>query len=265
MDSMPCLTSFLFFFIILWLHFLCVANTAYAGKGDTNIERGTLERRTSLVSNTPVGEQECQASIPNTLKLWVPKKKGFNEFVSVCKDNTRALNPCVTGFSIDVFRAALELLPFKVNEPQFSTFDTEDYDEFLKDVPANPAQYDAIVGDVTIKGYQASWVDFTMSYLDSSIYILVPTKQGTRKNMWIFLKPLSPNLWLGIIMAFIFVGVLIGTLEMRSNIADQDFSGPLLRQLGIMIWYPVSMLVLPESNFLYHYPYLCFVCFNYLK
>ncbi|CAL8995979.1 unnamed protein product, partial [Prunus brigantina] len=45
------------------------------------------------------------------LRIGVPVKVGFTEFVKVTK-NPRTNTTDVTGFSIDVFKAAVELLPF---------------------------------------------------------------------------------------------------------------------------------------------------------
>ncbi|XP_059637018.1 glutamate receptor 2.8-like [Cornus florida] len=70
----------------------------------------------------------------------------------------------------------------------------------------------------------------------------------TTKNMWIFMKPFSLELWLTIFMASIFVGISIGILELRASHSNPEFQGPLRRQLSIMLWVPISMVVFPERR-----------------
>ncbi|XP_059637014.1 glutamate receptor 2.8-like isoform X2 [Cornus florida] len=219
----------------------------------------TLRRETSEVLGG-TGVPSCSACTNETgtdlngsivkLKIGIPKKVGFTEFVKVHKD-PKTKKTCATGFSIEVFCAALQLLPFKV-EPVFYSFEKENgesagtYNELVHNITVK--QFDAVVGDLTIMANRASWVDFTMSYVDSSVYVLVPIKHDTRKNIWTFLQPFNRELWLAIFMASISLGILIGIIEMRSDVTNTDFEGPLLQQLGMMIWYPVSMFVLPERS-----------------
>ncbi|XP_059623097.1 glutamate receptor 2.6-like [Cornus florida] len=114
------------------------------------------------------------------LKIGIPKKNGFTEFVSSYKD-PRTNKTHANGFSVDVFCAALTLLPLKVN-PEFLPFENEDgeslgtYDDLLKNISV---KYDAVVGDVTIMANRVSWADFALSYVDSSVYILSYTANLT--------------------------------------------------------------------------------------
>ena len=45
-------------------------------------------------------------------------------------------------------------------------------------------------------------VDFTLPYTESGIAMVVPVKESINKNAWIFLKPLTPDMWFGTIMLF---------------------------------------------------------------
>lgn len=78
-------------------------------------------------------------------------------------------------------------------------------------------KFDAVVGDTTIVGNRTSYVDFTLPYFESGIRMGVKVKDNERKNIWIFLKPLSWDLWLTSAGAFIFTGIVVWILEHRIN------------------------------------------------
>ena len=59
-------------------------------------------------------------------------------------------------------------------------------------------KFDAVVGDTTIVASRSSYVDFTLPYSESGVSMVVLLKDDVKKNMWIFLKPLSWDLWLEI-------------------------------------------------------------------
>ncbi|KAF8364878.1 hypothetical protein HHK36_033140 [Tetracentron sinense] len=80
------------------------------------------------------------------------------------------------------------------------------YDELVKEVKLQT--YDAVVGDITIVANRSLYVDFTLPYLESGVSMVVLIKDDESKNAWIFLKPLSWDLWLTTGAAFIFTGVV---------------------------------------------------------
>ncbi|XP_040364440.1 glutamate receptor 2.8 [Rosa chinensis] len=144
----------------------------------------------------------------NKLIIGVPVKKGFEEFVKITKDvNTNTTT--VKGFCIDVFLAAVKLLPYDLphvfvpyensNGSMAGTYDELVYEVFLK-------KFDAVVGDTTIRANRSLYVDFTMPYTKSDVAIVMPIKDSTRKNAWIFMKPLTGGLWLTTLCFFIFIG-----------------------------------------------------------
>ena len=107
--------------------------------------------------------------------------------------------------------------------------------------------YDAVVGDTTIVARRSLYVDFTLPYTESGVSMVVLMKDDESKNLWIFLKPLSINLWLTTGVAFIFTGLVIWTLEHRVN---NDFRGPPKQQLGLIFWFSFSTLAFAHSKFL---------------
>ena len=106
--------------------------------------------------------------------------------------------------------------------------------------------FDAVVGDTTIIANRTLYVDFTLPYSDSGMTMVVKTKAGHQKNIWIFLKPLSWDLWLTTGVAFIVTGLIIWVLEHRTN---TEFRGPPDQQLGTIFWFSFSTLVFAQSKY----------------
>ena len=107
-------------------------------------------------------------------------------------------------------------------------------------------RYDAVVGDVTIVANRSKYVDFTMPFSESGVSMLVLAEHDERRNMWIFLKPLSWDLWLTTGAAFLFTGFIIWFIEHRSN---SEFRGTPNNQLSVVLWFSFSTLVFAHSTF----------------
>ncbi|KAL0404496.1 UNVERIFIED_CONTAM: Glutamate receptor 2.5 [Sesamum radiatum] len=130
-------------------------------------------------------------AIPATgkLRVGIPWKHGFTEFVNVITDPaTKHTN--ATGFSIEIFLATLELLPFPINYEFIHYNDTKNidwsYDDMLHEIPQ---KFDMVVGDTTIWAPRAAYVDFSLPYSESGVILVVKNKKPF--DMWIFVKPLS--------------------------------------------------------------------------
>lgn len=95
--------------------------------------------------------------------------------------------------------------------------------------------YDAAIGDITIRYNRTSYADFTLPYTESGVAMIVPVKNDKNKNTWVFLKPLTTDLWFGSIAFFIYTGIVIWLLERRIN--NAELTGSFFRQLGIAIYF----------------------------
>ena len=105
--------------------------------------------------------------------------------------------------------------------------------------------YDAVIGDITIIANRSTYVDFTLPYTESGVQMVVSVNDDERKSLWIFLKPLSLNLWLTTGVAFIFTGLVVWVLEHRVN---NEFRGPPKQQLSLIFWFSFSTLVLGSKG-----------------
>ena len=76
------------------------------------------------------------------------------------------------------------------------------------------------------------YVDFTLPYTESGVAMVVPYKDNKTKNAWVFLKPLTWNLWLTTGCFFVFIEVVVWILEHHIN---GDFRGPAVHQVGTSV------------------------------
>ena len=121
--------------------------------------------------------------------------------------------------------------------------------------------FDAVVGDVTILASRSTYVDFTLPFFESDVKMVVLTKRDERENMWIFLTPLSLELWLTTVIAFILTGLVVWVLEHREN---KVFRGKPVQQLGTTLWFSFSTLVFAHSNFSFDLNTLIFPFIDFL-
>ncbi|KAG6770856.1 hypothetical protein POTOM_026555 [Populus tomentosa] len=181
------------------------------------------------------------------LKIGVPVKSGFSELVGVKKDpgsNTTT----VTGFCIDVFDAVVKALPYALpyeyipfansdGEPA-GTYNDLAYQVYLKN-------YDAVVGDITIVYNRSLYIDYTLPFTESGVSMIVPIADNSNKNAWVFMKPLTRDLWVTSFLFFVFIGFVVWVLEHRIN---DDFRGSASDQAGTSFWFSFSTMVFAQRN-----------------
>ncbi|KAM1388367.1 hypothetical protein ACFX2I_016506 [Malus domestica] len=186
-------------------------------------DKNTSRHSTSNASLGPFIWPEDTTSVPRgwqisangTLRIGVPVKGAYDELVSVKHDpSTNTTN--ITGYCIDVFTAVIEVLPYFVPY-EFHPFTRPDgtrasYNYLLNQVILG--KYDAAVGDITIRGNKSLFVDFTLPYTEAWVSMVVPFKGNTgAKNTWVFLKPLTWDLWATSACFFIFIGYVDDKLK----------------------------------------------------
>ncbi|KAL2322147.1 hypothetical protein Fmac_026526 [Flemingia macrophylla] len=174
---------------------------------------------------------------PPKRRFGVPVRKGFTEFVKVEKVFPSNATK-VSGFVVDVFLEAVKALPFSIS---YEFVPVDNYEALGgSHADHNSREFDAGVGDITIIYYRTNYFDFTLPYLDSGVSMVVSMKRDQRRNIWIFLKPLSWGLWLTTGAALVLTGFVVWFMEHNSNAA---FSGTPEQQLGIVFWFSFSTLV----------------------
>ncbi|KAM7480998.1 hypothetical protein LguiB_005581 [Lonicera macranthoides] len=177
------------------------------------------------------------------------KISGYNDFVNIIRDpSTNSIR--VTGFCVDVFKAVMAALPYDVPfeyipfaKPDKSAAGSCDdlvYEVFL-------GNFDVVVGDITIRANRSLFVDFTLPFTESGINMIVPVKDKKAKNAWVFLKPLTWDLWVTSFCFFIFIGFVI-RIPLEHGI-NEDFNGTLPQQLGTSFWFSFSTMIFAQSKF----------------
>nr|POE92761.1 glutamate receptor 2.2 [Quercus suber] len=180
------------------------------------------------------------------LRVGVPVKAGFFEFVQVEHDaSTNTTN--VKGYSIDIFEAVMKALPYNVdyefipfakpNGESAGTYNDMVYQVYL-------GKFDAVAGDTTIIANRTNYIDFTLPYTESGVTMVVPIKDNERKNAWVFLKPLTWDLWITSGLFFVFIGFVVWVLEHRVN---EEFRGPPSHEIGTSLWYSFSTMVFAQK------------------
>jgi ionotropic glutamate receptor len=186
--------------------------------------------------------------VERALVIAVPVKHGFQQFVQVYNDTTSG-RTIVSGYSIDVFEAAIKALPYPVYYQYVPYYgignaSSSSYDQMIDLIPEEKA--DAVVGDVSITVGRMAEADFTMPFTESGWSMVVAVQAQTATGMFFFLKLLTPGLWLASLAAFIFTGFVIWVIEHRIN---PEFRGtPLQQQFGIIFHYAFSTLVFAHSK-----------------
>ncbi|KAL9442813.1 hypothetical protein AB3S75_016221 [Citrus x aurantiifolia] len=182
------------------------------------------------------------------LRIGVPVKKGFSEFVNVTIDPKTRETTSVTGYCIDVFNAVIQDLPYAVAY-DFIAYAQPDgtssgsYDDLIYQVFRE--DFDAVVGDTTIVFNRSNYVDFTLPYTESGVSMIVPIKDSKKRNAWVFLQPLTWDLWVTSGCFFIFIGFVVWVLEHRVN---EDFRGPARHQVGTSFWFSFSTMVFSQRE-----------------
>nr|XP_043630686.1 glutamate receptor 3.5-like [Erigeron canadensis] len=168
------------------------------------------------------------------LRVAVPYGYSYKEVVTKDESPKGA-----KGYCIDVFEAAVNLLPYPVT-PEYILYGdgqkNPSYTDLVRDVADD--KYDAAVGDITIITNRTKVVDFTQPYITSGLVIVVPLNKSKPKP-WVFLRPFSLELWLVSGGCFLLVGFVVWILEHRLN---DEFRGPPRRQIITVLWFSFSTL-----------------------
>uniref|UniRef100_A0A0D3GDN7 Glutamate receptor n=1 Tax=Oryza barthii TaxID=65489 RepID=A0A0D3GDN7_9ORYZ len=191
----------------------------------------------------PIGWSESANGRP--LRVAVPVKVGFNQFVAIRRqqNQTSAGGAMITGFCIDVFQAVMAKLAYPVAYQYVPVTDNMlSYDKMVNLVHEMKA--DVVVADMMITAERMKLVSFTMPFTDSGVSMVVAEKEKAN-NMWIFLRPLTPGLWITSMAFFFFTGFVVWAIEHRIN---PRFHGTPCNQFGVVFYFAFSTLVFSHKE-----------------
>ncbi|KAJ9537872.1 hypothetical protein OSB04_030605 [Centaurea solstitialis] len=174
------------------------------------------------------------------LRVAVPYRYSYKEVVTKDKSPEG-----VRGYCIDVFEAAVNLLPYPVPRKYVLFGDGQknpSYSDLVNAVAEN--KYDAAVGDVTIITNRTRIVDFTQPYMESGLVIVVAVKEQKPKP-WAFLQPFTVEMWAVTGGFFLFVGSVVWILEHRLN---HEFRGSPRQQIITIFWLAPSSTLTDKNQ-----------------
>ena len=102
-------------------------------------------------------------------------------------------------------------------------------------------EYDIVVGDITATSKRRELVLFSTSIYDYSLRLIMRKPTVDHIDLFAYLKPFSPSLWLLILVATICTSILVCLVERRDNEALRDRS---TISMGAMsIWYSLGNIM----------------------
>ncbi|KAI3794341.1 hypothetical protein L1987_36971 [Smallanthus sonchifolius] len=168
------------------------------------------------------------------LEIGVPRRVSYPEFVGQSKNSD-----AFKGYCIDVFTAAVNLLPYAV------PYKFQSYGDGVKNPSntklvslINAGVYDAAVGDIAITTNRTRLADFSQPFVESGLVVVAPVRRSN-SSTWAFLRPFSPLMWCVSGIFFIIVGTVVWILEHHIN---DEFRGPPKKQIVTVLWFSFSTL-----------------------
>ncbi|KAK8663891.1 hypothetical protein V6N13_083696 [Hibiscus sabdariffa] len=120
-----------------------------------------------------------------------------------------AVNSNITRFSIDVFEAAVRLVPYEITY-KLIFFDGSS-DELINKVARET--YDVAIGDIVITRSRNQHVDFSPPYLEPGFMMVAKAKTKDLNKFWWFLSPFTAQMWLIIAALNVLIGLVIWVIE----------------------------------------------------
>ncbi|KAJ6329873.1 hypothetical protein OIU76_008656 [Salix suchowensis] len=171
--------------------------------------------------------------------FWTPAT-GLGWEIPTNEKKLRIGVPVNYGFTLP-YALPYEFIAFaKPDGKPAGTYNDLVYQVYLKN-------YDAVVGDVTIVFNRSLYIDYTLPFTESGVSMIVPIADSNTKNAWVFMKPLTWDLWVVSFLFFLFFGFVVWVLEHRIN---EDFRGSASHQAGTSFWFSFSTMVFAQRNLL---------------
>ncbi|KAL3022464.1 hypothetical protein AAZX31_04G015400 [Glycine max] len=168
------------------------------------------------------------------LRIGVPIRVSYREFVAPVQGTEM-----FKGFCVDVFTAAVNLLPYAVPYrfvPFGDGHKNPSYTQLVNLITTG--YFDGAIGDIAIVTNRTRIVDFTQPYAASGLVVVAPFKK-INSGGWSFLQPFTPLMWIVTGCLFLFIGIVVWILEHRIN---DEFRGPPRQQIITMLWFSLSTL-----------------------
>ncbi|XP_057794476.1 glutamate receptor 2.5-like [Salvia miltiorrhiza] len=170
------------------------------------------------------------------LKIGVPAQGAFNQFVKVTYDSDRNATR-ITGFSIEVFEAAVKQLPYDIHYTLVPCYCS--YDEMIAQV--HNKSLDAAVGDTEIMADRYVYAEFSQPYIESGLVMVVTVKAGLKESKFIALSPFTKNMWLQFAGVSMATGAVVWLSEFAAG-NDQFTNNSIVETICSILWLSVTII-----------------------
>ncbi|XP_073135352.1 glutamate receptor 2.7-like [Henckelia pumila] len=170
------------------------------------------------------------------LRIGVPAKGAFPQFVKVLFD-PHLNRTVISGFSIDVFEAAVQHLPYHLYFEYIPFPGT--YDEMLAAV--HNKSLDGAVGDTEIMADRYVYAVFTQPYIDSGLKMVVTAEPSIKESEFIAFKAFTEKMWIRYGAMSFLTGAIIWLSEYAAG--NTEFHGRhFLDLISSILWFSVSIM-----------------------
>ncbi|CAF1196127.1 unnamed protein product [Adineta steineri] len=177
-----------------------------------------------------------------TLRIAVIDSAPFT-MMSEIQDGSGNISTKLTGYIPDLIDELKNRMGFIPNITYFSA--NASYGDLINLV-AN-GTFDLFIGDVTITAARREIAGFSSTIYDNSLRVVVRDAASVKLDLWSYLKPFSFKLWITILGATIYAGILVYILEGRQNEALQDRS--IVSIVGMSMWFSSSTIMGKSADF----------------
>ncbi|KAL1540417.1 glutamate receptor 2.9-like isoform X1 [Salvia divinorum] len=176
------------------------------------------------------------------LRIGVPARGAFNQFVKVTYDSGQN-STRITGFSIEVFEAAVKKLPYDLHYVLVPY--NGSYDEVIAQV--HTKTLDAAVGDTEIMADRYVYAEFSQPYIESGLVMVVTVKPGLKDSKFIALTPFTKMMWLQLAAVSTATGFVIWLSEFATG-NDQFTGNSILQSICSVLWLSVTIISLSQRE-----------------
>ncbi|XP_073138105.1 glutamate receptor 2.8-like [Henckelia pumila] len=179
----------------------------------------------------------------NRLRVGVPLKPGFNEFLTVeIVPTTKEVQ--VSGCYKQVFDHVIASLPYAI-VPKFVAYPFFDangsaignYNDFVNQV-SKQERFDAAIGDITITYERSLNVDFTMPYVEGGVTCIVPITREYHYNRFTIFTLFRIDLWITAVVLYLANALAISILGRRILSESTEQLGQHPGMIGYFPFFP---------------------------
>ncbi|XP_021275360.1 glutamate receptor 2.8-like [Herrania umbratica] len=135
----------------------------------------------------------------------------FRQFANTSQDDDKK-EPQQQGLSIDVFKAAVAVLPSRFTYKLVPFYLS--CDQLLKEVAGKA--FDAVLGGIVITAERSHLVEFSQPYAKLGLVMVVKKKNNELKDILRFMSPFTREMWVIMAAMTVLTGFVIRVIEHRT-------------------------------------------------